>query len=360
MADESLLASGCFSPGNIQGSIICRVGPVDASLVNGVFGDPLLHLRFRDQKRGLLFDLGASGRIPARLIHQITDVFISHCHIDHIGGFFWLLRARIGDYPKCRLYGPPGLAEHINGMVNGVLWDRAGDKAPRFEVSELHKNKLHTWAVTAGVKKPKFLHCKETEHGILLNEATFCVRATTLDHGVPVLAFSFEPARQFKVQKEAIKKLGLTPGPWLQKLKHCLLLNDPKIRTQTTIRVSNGQIFSAEQLAEKILKTAEAQKLAYATDFADTPDNHRRLARLADHAQIFFCEASFLNKDIEKAQRTGHLTTSACGRIATEAHVAQLIPFHFSRRYETDPATVYSQIQAVCSQTRLPDVNEMH
>mgnify|MGYP000452874486 CR=1 FL=1 len=47
--------------------------------------------------------------MPARVAHQISDVFVSHAHFDHIGGFLWLLRSRIGVSGVCRLYGPPGL-----------------------------------------------------------------------------------------------------------------------------------------------------------------------------------------------------------------------------------------------------------
>ncbi len=108
-----------------------RLGGVRATLVNGVFGDPLLHLRLRHHKRSLLFDLGDPGRLPARLAHQVSDVFISHAHFDHIGGFLWLLRSRIGDYTPCRVYGPPGLAGHLDGLLRGILWDRVEDKAPR-------------------------------------------------------------------------------------------------------------------------------------------------------------------------------------------------------------------------------------
>ena len=53
-----------------------EIGLGTATLINGVFGDPLLHLRLRQQPRSLLFDLGESGRLPARLIHQVTDIFI--------------------------------------------------------------------------------------------------------------------------------------------------------------------------------------------------------------------------------------------------------------------------------------------
>lgn len=88
--------------------VIGRVGSVDVALVNGVFGDPLLHLRVRHYRRSILFDIGESGRLPARIAHQVSDVFISHAHMDHIGGLQWLLRSRLGEYPCCRLYGLRG------------------------------------------------------------------------------------------------------------------------------------------------------------------------------------------------------------------------------------------------------------
>ena len=122
--------------------VAVRAGPVVASLVNGVCGDPLLQLRLLHQARSLLFDLGDTGRMPLRSAHQVTDVFISHCHADHIGGFMWFLRSRIGHFPPCRLFGPPGLVRHITGMINGILWDRVEDRGPRFVVHEWHGERI--------------------------------------------------------------------------------------------------------------------------------------------------------------------------------------------------------------------------
>jgi ribonuclease Z len=62
--------------------------------------------------------------MAAAIAHQVTDVFFSHTHADHVGGFLWFLRSRIGNLPPCRCYGPPGLSHQIAGMVNGILWDR--------------------------------------------------------------------------------------------------------------------------------------------------------------------------------------------------------------------------------------------
>src|SRR5690606_11635544 len=161
------------------------------TLLNGVFRDPLLLVRLGHSSRALLFDLGETHVLGARTAHRITDVFITHTHIDHIGGFLRLLRLRIGEPSVCRLYGPPGLAANISGLVNGVHWDRAGEGAPCFDVTELFPDgMLHRFSVRAGERTARPLGASRTEDGLLLGEPRFTVRATTLDHLTPVLAFA--------------------------------------------------------------------------------------------------------------------------------------------------------------------------
>ncbi|WP_181423435.1 Clp1/GlmU family protein [Halomonas heilongjiangensis] len=318
-----------------------RLTTLTATLVNGVFGDPLLHLRLRHQKRSLLFDLGDPGRLPARLAHQVTDVFISHAHFDHIGGFPWLLRSRIGAFPACRFYGPPGLADHLAGQIRGVLWDRVGDKAPRFEVNELHGERLERCRLTAGEKRPTPLPPRPATDGVLHEELGFRVRAATLDHGTPVLAFAFEPDLQVKVRKERLEALGWPPGPWLGELKHHVLAGDGAAR----LTLPNGERWQVARLAEVLLLTEPGQRLVYATDLGDTKENRRRLVALARGAQVLFCEAPFLAREADQARLTGHLTARACGEIAAAAGARQLAPFHFSRRHAGNARAIHDEIR---------------
>lgn len=317
-----------------------RLDGVRATLVNGVFGDPLLHLRLRHRKRSLLFDLGDPGRLPARLAHQISDVFVSHAHVDHIGGFLWLLRSRIGDYPPCRMYGPPGLAGHLDGFLRGILWDRVEEKAPRFEVYELHGERLAHYRLTAG-QSMKALSPRDVEDGVLHSEPGFRVRAVTLDHGTPVLAFAYEPDVQAKVRKERLEAHGWSPGPWLGELKQRVLAGDD----EAEIDLPDGSQRPATELAELLLLSQPGQRLVYATDFGDTPENRERLLHLARGAEVLFCEASFREEQLEQAQRTGHLTGRACAEIAAAAKVGQLVPFHFSRRHVDDVGELYKEIR---------------
>lgn len=323
---------------------ITEVGPVVATLVNGVLGDALLHLRLRHQKRSLLFDLGEAGRLPARIAHQVSDVFVSHAHIDHIGGFLWLLRSRIAVLPTCRLFGPAGLAEHIEGMVRGIRWDRVGEKAPTFEILEFHGNQLQRFAVQAGCRGCQPLESEAITNGTIHREPAFQVRAILLDHKTPVLAFALEPSRQINVRKERLAVLGLAPGPWLRQLKDCVINQD----LERTIALPDGSTRNARELSDSLLLISPGEKLVYATDLADTISNREHLTELARHAHTFFCEATFRTADHERAARTGHLTTRACGEIATAANVGRLIPFHFSQRYEHNLEDVYDEIRDFC------------
>jgi ribonuclease Z len=331
--------------------VAARVGHVEAALLNGVFGDPLLHLRLREQRRGLLFDLGDGARLPARLAHQVTDVFISHAHMDHISGFQWLLRSRLsGDPPPCRIYGPPGIAGHIEGFVNGFLWDRIGDQGPVFDIAELHGDRLRCFQIRAGGPGRESTGEKKVNEGVLLDEPGFRVRTVRLDHHTAVLAFLFEPEIEIKVRKERLSPFGFDPGPWLSAMKQHLLAGE----RGAMIALPDGSCKNAGSLGDELVVIKPGKNLVYATDLAVTPENREKLATLARNAHTFFCESPFLEADKEQALRTGHLTARACGEIAAEAQVARLVPFHFSRRYSGDPRPIYEEIKAVCGCVAVP------
>lgn len=331
--------------------VVGRVGALDIALVNGIFGDPLLHLRLRHQRRSLLFDLGSGDRLPARIAHQVTDVFISHAHMDHISGFLWLLRSRIGAYPACRLYGPPGLAVHIGGFLQAILWDRVQNNAPVFVVHELHGDSLKRFRLVAGGTQPEFLDDKPLVDNAILCEAGFTVRGITLDHrGTAVIAFAFVAAPQLNIRKDRLEARGLKPGPWLNALKSNLLMK----QQNATIPLPDGSRARVGSLADDLVLITPGKTLVYATDLADTADNRTRLVELARHAHTFFCESSYSEADAEYAAMNGHLTTRACGEIASAAGVSRLVPFHFSRRYQHRAEQLYQEIDSYCSRLCRP------
>ncbi|MEJ2620714.1 MAG: Clp1/GlmU family protein [Candidatus Thiodiazotropha sp.] len=327
-----------------------QTGSASALMMNSVFGDPQLHLRLAHQRRSLLFDLGDGARLSGRIAHQVSDVFISHAHMDHICGFLWLLRSRIGEQQSCRLFGPPGLAGQIEHLINGIHWDRIGDRGPRFEVAELHGERLIRVRLQAGKAGRQALEDILVKEGIVLEEPQFRMRAITLDHGIPVLAYAFEPVLQINVRKEILSQRGLEPGPWLTELKQRIVDQQWDHR----IELPNGSAEYVKALAADLTLSSPGSKIVYATDLADTVDNRESLTELAKQAHTLFCESPFMQKDVVQARHTGHLTTTACAEIASKACVRHLVPFHFSRRYEDAPWLVYDEIAASCPYLVMP------
>jgi len=317
---------------------------------NGVFGDPLLHVRLAHRKRSLVIDFGEGQKLPARIAHQVTDVLITHAHADHITGLLSFIRSRIGNWPVCRIYGPPGIAENVAGLLAGILWDRAEERAPSFEVSEMHSELIRLFVVAAGRRDPDLREEFAVTDRCLRSDEHVDIRALELDHKTPVLAFSIKPAANVRVRSERLDALGLEPGPWLTLLKDRLLERE----YSAPIELPGGEVAEAGILGEQLCIVEPPERLVYATDLADTSSNRQRLIEFAADAHTLFLEASFRVGETDHAERTGHLTTRACAEIALAAGVKQLVPFHFSRRYEDDAPGVYAEIAQVFPNTVIP------
>lgn len=320
-------------------------GPIGAHLVNGVFGDPLLEVKFKSRRERLLFDLGDAAMLSRRVLHTVTDVFLTHAHFDHICGFLHFLRARMtGEYPPCRIYGPPGTAYHIGNLIDGIAWDRIEDAGPEFHVADLSAGHIE-WSLLKAGHASKHLEVQTRTDDVICRQPEFVVRYVELDHGIPVLAYALDYSAEIHIDRERLAALGLEPGDWITDLKR--LLRDGDTRAQ--IELPNGEQRFVEDLRDDLVTTLPGKRLVYATDFADTAENRARLQQLAAGADLFFCEATFCSADLNQAEETRHLTASACAEIAIAAEVERLVPFHFSKRYTDRVADVYAELRAAQS-----------
>ncbi|MEJ2037783.1 MAG: MBL fold metallo-hydrolase, partial [Desulfosarcinaceae bacterium] len=110
------------------------------------------------------------------------------------------------------------------------------------------------------------------------------------------------------------------------------------------IPLPDGTRRRAGELADRLIIIRPGKKMVYAADMADSPDNREKIIDLARSAHTLFCETAFTAADQGKAAATQHLTTLAAVEIARQAGVERLVPFHFSKRYEDDPGSVYREI----------------
>jgi ribonuclease Z len=316
--------------------------------MGGVFGDPLLHVRLMNLKQNLLFDLGDPGRLTGKVAHQVRSVFLSHAHIDHISGFLWFLRSRIGHFGPCRIFGPAGTIRRIESFLNAVTWDRIEENAPVFEVSEIYGASLRRARLRAGGMS-RALPEIPIENGIILKNGDYTVEAVVCDHNIPSVAYALAFQLDIKIRKERLAASGTQSGPWLGKLKACIAAG----RLEADVVLPDGRSVTAGELSDDLAIVRPGKKLVYASDMADTPENRKRLTGLARSAHTLFCETGFMAADRERARITQHLTTVAAVDIARKAGVNRLVPFHFSKRYEHNPDSVFEEIISAAEPVRI-------
>src|SRR5207248_1152296 len=103
------------------------------------------------------------------------------------------------------------------------------------------------------------------------------------------------------------------PGPWLNALKHASRTGAPD---DTPIQVTPGDRRPLGALGAELITVTPGQKVAYVVDTLSSPANPAAIVRLAAGADLFFCEAPFLEEDLEQAARRYHLTARQAGALA--------------------------------------------
>ena len=84
----------------------------------------------------------------------------------------------------------------------------------------------------------------------------------------------------------------------------------------------------------------------YVVDTLFSKDNKAKIVRLAQGADLFFCEAPFLDEDRDQATMRYHLTARQAGHLARLAEARRLVVFHFSPRYSGMAEKIYQEAQA--------------
>jgi len=308
-------------------------------LLNGVYGDPGLYVRFRWERRAILLDLGDLTTQPPADLLKVTDIFVSHTHIDHFIGFDHLLRVVLGRDRTIRLFGPPGLIANVEGKLSGYIWNLVEGYGLVFDVHEVGTDTIISARFPCGACFKRIdLPPSSLFTGVLIDDPLFRVEAVHLDHKIPCLAFALVEPQRINIDPERLKSLGLHTGPWLTEFKRLVRVGAPD---DTVIRAPYGdetggtfQAWLLGDLRGKIVTITRGQRLVYVTDTLYSDENRQKIIALAHDADILFCEAMYLEQDRDCAAERHHLTARQAGLLAREANVKELVVFHFSQRYQ--------------------------
>jgi ribonuclease Z len=241
----------------------------------------------------LLFDCGEGTQRQIQKSSlsymQISHIFISHFHGDHILGLSGLLQTmQLNDRKKpVHIYGPAGMDE------------------------------LSIKLVTLGYFKPVFpIFSHEVYDGDSLSFDSFSIDVLKTDHGVPSLAYRYrEPKRPGKFNKPKAASLGIPEGPLFSQLQQ-----------GKTVSLADGR----KILPKMVLGPPRPGRTIVISGDTRPIDE---MIPFSEHADVLVHEGTFDESLRDRARNYGHSTAKQAAEIASEADVDRLVLTHISPRY---------------------------
>ncbi|UCD03908.1 MAG: ribonuclease Z [Candidatus Woesearchaeota archaeon] len=246
----------------------------------------------------ILFDCGEGTqrqmRIAGMRISKISKIFITHWHGDHVLGLAGLLQSLAMNARKgpIDIWGPIGSKKRVSHLIN------------TYEVEFPFKIRVH--------------EVKNKRLQIIDEEPKYEILAAPLCHPCECIGYTFQEKPRIRVNTDYLKNFNLKSDPIISKLQEGkdIEWKGKKIKAEDATWVEKGK------------------KLTYVMDTCEND----RIIQLANKADLFICEATFLNELRDQAKERGHLTAKQAGALAKKANVKRLVITHFSQRYpKTDP-----------------------
>ena len=276
-------------------------------------------LRLPQRGEVWLFDCGEATqhqiqRTDLRL-SQISRVFITHLHGDHVFGLPGLLASigMAGAAQPVTLYGPSGLKEFVHGSA-------------RVTRTTLGEN-LVVNAVRAG---------------LIHEDAEFSVSCLPLRHRLQSFGYRVqERDRPGRFDVERATELGIPPGPLYGRLKR-----------GENVTLPDGRAFDGRELCGPDIR---GRSVVYCTDTTYCENS----VELASGADLLIHEATFVEEDAPLARQSTHSTAADAARVARESGARRLAVTHVSPRYAPGNAvelpTLIRQARAVFPATTLAE-----
>lgn len=265
--------------------------------------------------RHILIDCGEGTQMQLRnagvKIQRINHILISHLHGDHFFGLVGLISTMhlLGRDKGLTIYGPEQLEQIVRMQLE------VGAAKLNFDI--------------------RFVSLNGKENRLLFEDKLIEIHAFPLKHRIPTTGFLIkEKVHERKLIAEAVAEAGL-------KLEHL-----PLLKKGLNITDENGQEIDFEDFT---LPPKPSYSYAYCSDTA----YWETVIPFIQNASVLYHEATFIEKEKDRAKATFHSTAKQAAKIAHLANVGKLLLGHLSARYadgiehETEAKTIFEKSEVV-------------
>ncbi len=247
------------------------------------------------KNRHILIDCGEGTQIQLRKfklkLQSVQIILISHLHGDHILGLPGLVSSMqlLGRTSSLSIYGPKGISDFLLPILSiigkGVQFD--------LNIVELEPN----------------------SNSIIFEDNCITISNFPLQHRIPTHGFLIkEKPNKRRLLKDEFDKTGVSVA-YIQKL-----IQGFDIEDNNGVKVKYQDVTMEGKLSKSY---------AYCSDTCFTP---KIIEYIAD-VDLLYHEATFLDKEADRASETYHSTAKQAASIALNANTKRLLLGHISARY---------------------------
>lgn len=308
--------------------------------VNSPFEDTAFYIRNVYKPDALLFDCGRIGSLSNSDVLSITEILISHTHIDHFYGFDRILRGTLLSGKKFRVFGPPGIIKNVQGKIDSYTWNLIKSYPVSYEVIELNEDKTEYKTAYFSAENGFEREDGSIKQAEMCLSGDFRLDFTFFDHRVPSVGYRVTEPPMVSVAKDKIKENGFVSGKWLAELKDRVLSGELTglIQAETS---DGSKLMNVGEIADKIIEPVKSQSVTYITDIAPSFENVQKAISFAADSTVLLIEGMFMKKDVLHANFKKHLTLELSKYIFKESGSELVRFFHFTSRYDSRKKELY-------------------
>jgi ribonuclease Z len=311
--------------------------------VNSPFEDTAFFVRNVYKKNAFLLDCGRLGGLTNQEILSVTDIFISHTHIDHFYGFDRIIRGSLIADKTVRVFGPQGIIKNVQGKLDSYTWNLIKSYSINYEVVELSESMTHK-RVLFRAEKGFEPEVSEVRHEDIDLGEGFTFDFAFFEHRVTSVGYRIKEKPLYAADGELVKEKGFKTGKWIGTLKKLVECGYESSQVLVVETIDGEKEMKVSELAEMFITAVPPQDICFITDIGPTYDNYLKAVDFAKDAKILLIEGVFLKEDVLHAIEKKHLTLDLAKTIYKRSGASQVRFFHFAPRYDRDRGVFFKRL----------------